>query len=91
MLTGKRKDTSSGSKCETQMQFQPIQLTKALLSFYVNHCIISQKLFLVSYVGEKPWWPIQSPNRGRKKKAGDEGERDIRSGLLILDLKEGKL
>ena len=25
--------------------------------------------FLVSYVGERPWWPIQSPNKGRKKKA----------------------
>ena len=25
--------------------------------------------FLVSYVEERPWWPIQSPNKGRKKKA----------------------
>ena len=24
---------------------------------------------LVSYVGERPWWPIQCLNRGRKKKA----------------------
>ena len=24
---------------------------------------------LVSYVGERPWWPIQSLNNGRKKKA----------------------
>ena len=25
--------------------------------------------FLVGYVEERPWWPIQSPNIGRKKKA----------------------
>ena len=25
--------------------------------------------FLVSYVEERPWWSIQSPNKGRKKKA----------------------
>ena len=26
-------------------------------------------IFLVSYVGERPWWSIQSLNKGRKKKA----------------------
>ena len=25
--------------------------------------------FLMSYVGERPRWPIQSPNRGRQQKA----------------------
>ena len=25
--------------------------------------------FLVGYVEERPWWPIQSPYKGRKKKA----------------------
>ena len=25
-------------------------------------------LILVSYVGERPWWPVQSLNKGRKKK-----------------------
>ena len=25
--------------------------------------------FLISYVGERPWWPIQCLNKGRKKKA----------------------
>ena len=25
--------------------------------------------FLVSYVGERPWWPIQGLNKGRKKNA----------------------
>ena len=42
-------------------------------------------LFLLSYVGEWPWWPIQSLNNGRKKKAKGLEEREIRSSLLILD------
>ena len=42
----------------------------------------------MSYVGESPWWPIQSPNKGRKQKAKRRG---IRSSLLILDLKDGRL
>ena len=25
--------------------------------------------FLVGYVEERPWWPIQSPNKGIKEKA----------------------
>ena len=46
----------------------------------------------MSYVGERPWWPIQCPNKGRRKKeAKGEEEREIRSSLLILDLKDGKL
>ena len=28
-----------------------------------------RSFFLVSYVGERPWWPIQCLNKGRKKKA----------------------
>ena len=47
--------------------------------------------FLVSYVEERPWWPIQIPNKGRKKKAKGEEEKEIRSSLLILDLKDGNL
>ena len=47
--------------------------------------------FLVSCIGERPWWPLQSPNKGRKKKAKSEEEREIRSRLLILDLKDGEL
>ena len=43
---------------------------------------------VVSCVGERPWWPIQSPNKGKKRKAN---RREIRSSLLILDLKDGKL
>ena len=26
------------------------------------------KFFLVSYVEERPWWPIKCPNKGRKKR-----------------------
>ena len=39
---------------------------------------------------EKPWWPIQGPNKGRKKKANDREEREVKSSLLILDLKDGR-
>ena len=31
-------------------------------------CSLFLSFFLVSYVGKKPWWHIQSPNKGRKKK-----------------------
>ena len=32
----------------------------------------------MSYVGERPRWPIQSPNKGRKKKDRRlRGERDL--------------
>ena len=43
----------------------------------------------MSYVEERPWWPIQSPNNGTKKKVKSYEEREIRSSLLILDLKDG--
>ena len=45
----------------------------------------------MSYVEERPWWPIQSPNTGGKKKPSSYEDREIRSSLLILDLKVGKL
>ena len=45
----------------------------------------------MSYVEGRPWWPTKSPNKGRKKKAKGKEEREIRSSLLILDLKDGKL
>ena len=45
----------------------------------------------MSCVGERPWGSIQSPNKGRKKKAKGEKEREIRSSMLTLDLKDGKL
>ena len=46
---------------------------------------------LVGYVEERLWWPVQSPNIGRKKKANSLEDREIRSSLLILHLKDGKL
>ena len=42
---------------------------------------------IVGYAEERPWRPIQTPNKGRK---GYEG-KEMRSGLLILDLKKGNL
>ena len=36
-------------------------------------------------------WPIQCPNKGRKKKVKGYEEREIRLSSLILDLKHGKL
>ena len=36
------------------------------LFLFISSCF---DLFLVSYVEEGPWWPIQSSNKGRKKKA----------------------
>ena len=36
--------------------------------FFPTGKIAKGFLLLVSYVKERPWWPIQSPNRGRKKK-----------------------
>ena len=52
---------------------------------------IQRYLYLVSYAGERPWWPIQGPNKGRQKKVRGYEEREIISSLLILDLKEDKL
>ena len=45
----------------------------------------------MGYVAELLWWPIQSPNKGRKKKAKSQEEREIRSSLLILDLRDSML
>ena len=51
-------------------------------------CHVMSCIFLVSYIEERPWWPIPSPNKGKKQKAK---RREISSGLLVLDLKYGKL
>ena len=45
----------------------------------------------MSYAEERPLRPIQSANKGRKKKVEGPEEREVRSSLLILDLKDGKL
>ena len=45
---------------------------KAMHEVITKKCLtitIRCTFFLVSYVEERPWWPIQSPNKGRKKKA----------------------
>ena len=56
----------------------------SFLSFFFS-------FFLVSYVGERPWWAIQIPNKGRKKKAKGYEEKEIRSSVLILDMNDDKL
>ena len=44
----------------------------------------------MGYVGERPRWPIQCLHKEeRRKRKGNR--REIRSSLLILDLKDGKL
>ena len=41
------------------------------------------RFFLVGYVEERLWWPIQSPNMGRKRKA-KKRERDE---IKFIDLR----
>ena len=48
-------------------------------------------LWPIQSVVERPLWPIQSPNKGRKRKAKRRVRDQIRSSLFILDLKDGKL
>ena len=50
------------------------------------HCL----LFLLSSVEERPWWPIQSLNKGKKESERLRGERD-QVKFIDLDLKDGKL
>ena len=45
----------------------------------------------MSYVVERPRWPMQSSNNGRKKKAKGIKEREIRASLLILDFERWQL
>ena len=35
-------------------------------------------VFVSELFEERPWWPIQSPEKGRKKKAKGQEEREIR-------------
>ena len=60
---------------------------KSILPFFLFFYFL-----LVTYVGERPWWPIQCPNKGKKKEAKNrKAKRRERSSLLMLDLKDGKL
>ena len=47
--------------------------------------LVSFGVFLSESCGERPWWPIQSPNKGRRKKAKGEMEKEIRSTSLTSD------
>ena len=42
-------------------------------------------LSLVSYVEERPWWPIQSPNKGGKRKEESERLRGERDHIKFID------
>ena len=37
-------------------------------TFHKLH-VLGMSCFLVHHVEERPWWPIQSPNKGGKTKA----------------------
>ena len=45
---------------------------------------------IVNHVEERLWWPTQSPSKERDKKLNGQKEKQIRSSLLISDLKDGK-
>ena len=47
--------------------YESINLGRAARSWLIT--TTSQFFFLVGYVEERLWWPIQSPNKGGKKKA----------------------
>ena len=52
----------------------------------------SDYFHLVSCVGERPWWPIlQSPEKEESERLRGGREGEIRSSLLVVDLKDGKL
>ena len=51
--------------------------------FYLQDISTLGLSFLVSHIGERPWWPIKSPSRGRKKKVkGSE-----RAQIKFVDLR----
>ena len=59
-FTGSRDVTKSMLVLTKQQNFMKNSLFHKIYFYF---------LFLVSYVGERPWWPILSLNKGRKKKA----------------------
>ena len=50
--------------------------------------IVNGFSFLVSYVEEWPWWPTQSPYKGRKKKA--KGQEAQQNGAQLYFFTRGK-
>ena len=66
---------------ERSSDYRPSQFHGLRWYFSPTMCsssIPDLKFILVSYVGERPWWPIQSPNNGREKKveAKSRGRQD---------------
>ena len=54
----------TGDKGKRDLEFE--KLTATLSD---AETVFFSSFFLVGYVEERRWWPIQSPNKGRKKKA----------------------
>ena len=56
-----------------------------------NNCQDFPSLWLLmGYVEGRPWWPIQSPNNGRKKKVKGEEKRE-RDEVEFIDLRFERL
>ena len=45
-------------------------ITKISFNSATFICTHPEEAFLLNYVEERPMWPIQSPNKGRKKAKG---------------------
>ena len=50
------------------LRSQSVKLPKTNASFSLS--LFDAVLFLVNYAGERQWWPIQRPNKERKKVKG---------------------
>ena len=55
-------------------------------STILTACPSREIIFLASYVPERPWWPIQSPNKGRKKKAKAK-RRERSDKIKIIEIR----
>ena len=65
----------------------PTSQIVSLLLFEFLHLtsvLLLMQSFSASYDGERPWWPTQSLNKGRKKKAKGQEEKDQ---IKFIDLK----
>ena len=71
-LTKEARGKRKAKRRVDQMKFIDIRFERwQVLRGPFNKKILPKRLFLflVNYVEERLWWPRQSPNKGRKKKA----------------------